>query len=178
MKKLLCVLMVVAMLAAAATTAFAATIEVAGDTSVDVKAKYDGNAPADVYNVDVTWGAMQFDYTAAGQKWDAVKHKWVADDEEPAEWTVNNESNTITLTNHSSKAVNATFAFAPIQGYTLSGSFTYNTAALTNALELVKPTADAAATPYVVTFMPSGDLVNTHSAAEYAKIGSITITLG
>jgi len=180
MKKSLCVLMVVAMMATISTTAFAATVESAtGSDSADVKAKYNSTTPADVYSVDVTWGAMEFDYNAGGQKWDTESHKWVADEEAPAGWEVKNSSNTITLANHSSKAVNATFAFAANTEYTdLNGNFTYNNAALTAALELELPQADTAAKEYVVSFTLNGSIPATHSATTYAKIGSITVTLG
>lgn len=180
MKKLLCFLMVVAMLATVSTTAFAATVETAnGSDSADVKAKYNSTTPADVYSVDVTWGAMEFDYNAGGQKWDTENHKWVDDEAAPAGWEVKNSSNTITLANHSSKAVDATFAFAANAEYTdLGGSFTYNNAALNAALELELPQADTAAKNYVVSFNPNGSIPATHSATTYAKIGTITITLG
>lgn len=180
MKKIFAILLVVVMTATLSVTAFAETISTNnGSSSADVKAKYNATTPADVYSVDVTWGAMEFDYNAAGQKWDTVSHKFVDDTDAPATWTANNNSNTITLANHSSKAVNATFAFNADTGYTaISGSFTYNSAALTSALALEKPTADTAAKQYVVSFMPSGILSSNHSATSYAKIGSITVTLG
>lgn len=179
MKKLFCFLMVVAMLATVSATAFAATVETAnGSDSADVKAKYNSTTPAAVYSVDVTWGAMEFDYNAGGQKWDTENHKWVADEAAPAGWEVKNSSNTITLANHSSKAVDATFEFVANAEYTdLGGSFTYNNAALNAALELELPHADTAAKNYVVSFNPNGSIPATHSATAYAKIGTITITL-
>lgn len=180
MKKILCFIMTVAMLATVSMTALAATIDTStGSSSAEVKAKYNSTTPADVYSVDVTWGAMEFDYNAGGQKWDTNNHKWVADEAAPAGWAVKNSSNTITLANHSSKAVNASFAFAANTEYTdLDGSFAYNNAALTSALELELPQADTAAKEYVVSFTPNGSIPATHSADTYAKIGSITITLG
>ncbi len=180
MKKLFCFLMVVAMLATISTTALAATVDtVNGSDSADVKAKYNSTTPADVYSVDVTWGAMEFDYNAGGQKWDTENHKWVADEAAPAGWEVKNSSNAITLANHSSKAVDATFAFVTNAEYTeLGGSFTYNNAVLNAALELELPQADTAARNYVVSFNPNGSIPATHSATTYAKIGTITITLG
>lgn len=180
MKKILCAILAVAMMASVSMTAFAATIDTStGSDSADVKAKYNSTTPADVYSVDVTWGAMEFDYNAGGQKWDTVNHKWVADDTAPAGWEVKDSSNTIKLANHSSKAVDATFAFAANTEYTdLNGSFTYNNAALTAALELELPQADTAAKEYIVSFTPDGSIPATHSATTYAKIGTITITLG
>lgn len=180
MKKLLCVIMTFAMLAAFSVTAFAATIETStGSSSADVKVKYNSASASDVYSVDVTWGAMEFDYNAGGQKWNTESHKWEADETAPAGWEVKNASNTIKLANHSSKAVNATFAFDANSEYTdLDGRFTYNSATLDAALVLELPQADTAAKEYVITFNPEGNIPATHSATAYAKIGAITVTLG
>ena len=180
MKKTIAILLAVMLMMALSTTAFAATIESGtGSSSADVKAKYNGSTPADVYSVDITWGAMEFDYNAAGQKWDTTSHKYVADDQAPAAWAVHNSSNTINLANNSSKAVAATFAFNADGSYSgITGEFTYNAEKLTTALTLEKPTADQTAKSYVVSFMPSGALAATHSSSAYAKIGSITVTLG
>lgn len=180
MKKVLALVIALALCAVLPITAFAETISTAnGTSSTDVKAKYNSTTPADTYCVDITWGAMEFDYNAGGQKWDTENHKWIADPDAPAGWEVKDASNTITLENHSSKAVNATFSFTAEATYTdLGGAFTYNNTALTTALELEKPTADTAAKVYTVTFTPNGDIPDTHSATTYAKIGSITVTLG
>lgn len=179
MKKLLGFLMVASILATISTNAFAATVEEASDTdAADVKAKYNSVTLVDVYSVDVTWGAMEFDYNEAGQKWDSENHKWVADETTPASWEVKNSSNTITLVNHSSKAVDATFAFVANADYTdLGGGFTYSNATLDTALELELPQADTAAKNYVVAFNPNGSIPATHSATTYTKIGTIIITL-
>ncbi len=180
MKKIIALIIAVAMLSICSITAFAETISTSnGSADVDVKAKYNSTVPADTYCVDITWGAMEFDYNAGGQKWDTTAHKWVADPAAPAGWEVKDNSNTITLENHSSKAVNATFAFAAEATYTdLAGAFTYNNAALSTALALEKPAADTDAKVYTVTFNPSGDIPDTHSDSAYAKIGTITVTLG
>lgn len=180
MKKILCAILVVVMMATVSTTAFAATIETAtGSDSADVKGKYVNAVREDVYSVDVTWGAMEFDYYEGGQKWNTESHKWEADPEDPAGWTVNNNSNTITLANNSSKAVDATFAFTAKEGYiALAGAFTYNDVALTSALELELPAEDTAAKEYVVTFMPNGEIPEVHGTTAYAKMGAITVTLG
>lgn len=161
------------------TAAMATTIDTAtGADSAEVKAKYNSTIPADVYSVDVTWGAMEFDYNAGGQKWDTENHKWVSDENAPAGWSVKNASNTVKIANHSSKAVNAKFDFsANIEYEELSGSFTYDNAPLTSVLNLELPKADTAAKEYVVSFTPSGDIPATHSATTYAKVGAITITL-
>lgn len=180
MKKLLCVLMVIAVFATTSITAFADTLTTSnGSASADVKAKYNSTVPADVYSVDVTWGAMEFDYNAGGQKWNTTSHKWEADASAPAGWEVKDASNTITLANHSSKAVNADFQFTANEAYTdLSGVFMYDNAALDGPLAMELPQADTPAKEYVVSFNPSGSIPATHSATAYEKMGSITVTLG
>ena len=179
MKKVLCVLMAAGVIATSSVTAFAATISSAtGTDSADVKGKYVTRTQTDIYSVNVTWGAMEFDYYEGGQKWNTTTHKWEGDTEDAAGWTVNNESNTITLANNSSVAVNASFAFAANTEYTdLTGAFTYDNAALTSALNLELPQEDTAAKNYVVSFMPDGSIPNTHSTSTYAKMGTITVTL-
>ena len=171
MKKLLCVIMVVAMIAALATSVFAGTIK-SGDGSVsgDVNAKY--IKAEDVYKVDITWGAMEFDYNATGRVWNTTTHTWDEDPDAPATWTVHSD-NTIKLANHSSAEVEASFEFAAEQGYTeLTGSFS------DDSITLEIPEANKDAKEYSVTFTPAGDIPDTHSATEYAKIGTITVTLG
>lgn len=178
MKKLLCVIMVVAMIATLSTSVFAGTIKTEnGLETSDVKAKYQSVTPSPEYHVDVVWGAMEFEYNASGRLWDEENHKWYDDPANAAEWNPVN-GDTITLANHSSEAVKATFSFEAIDGYSLTGKFTHNSAELTAALELEIPKADTTAKEYVVTFEPVGDLSDTHSADAYAKIGTITVQLG
>lgn len=180
MKKILRAIMLVAMMATVSTTTFAATLNTSnGSSSADVKGKYVNATREDVYSVDVTWGAMEFNYYEGGQKWNTDTHKWEADSQDPAGWTVNNNSNTIVLANNSSKKVNATFSFSANSEYTaLTGQFTYNSAALTSALELELPTADTVAKKYEVKFMPGGVIPASHGTSSYAKMGAITVTLG
>lgn len=177
MKKKLCAFLVAVMMVTVSTTTFAATIETASG-SADVKGKYVNAVRKDVYSVDITWGAMEFDYYEGGQKWNTESHKWEIDSENPAGWTVNNNSNTITLANNSSMAVTATFTFTAKEGYSaLAGVFTYNNATLASALELELPSENTAAKKYVVTFMPNGELPKAHGATAYTKMGAITVTL-
>ena len=180
MKKTFAILLAVALMVTLSITAFAENINTStGSSSADVKAKYNASTPADAYSVDITWGAMEFDYNAGGQKWDADAHKYVADETAPAAWAVHNSSNTISLENNSSKAIDASFAFNADSSYSsITGEFTYNAQKLTSALTLAKPAEDTDAVQYVVSFMPSGALASTHSTSSYAKIGSITVTLG
>ena len=131
-----------------------------------------------VYALSITWGAMNFDFYEMSAYWDTTNHKWVQMDGSKAGWYVVDDSNKITLANHSSEAVNVTFIFTANAEYTeLAGEFTYDGNVLSAALELEKPAEDTAAKEYVVTFMPTGIIPDTHSNVNYAKIGSITIDI-
>lgn len=173
MKKLLCVIMVVAMIATLSTSVFAGTISSKdGSDTSDVNAKYVKEDRVDVYKIEVTWGAMEFDYNASGRQWNTTTHTWDIDPEAPATWTVKSD-NTIKLANHSSAEVEAAFSFAANTAYTdLSGTFSEET------LTLEIPEAGKDAKVYSVTFTPSGSIPDTHSADAYAKIGTITVQLG
>lgn len=179
MKKIICCILIVLLFTAAVSvSAFADSVDMLGDPSANVKAKYQGITPDDVYSVDITWGAMEFDFTSAGEKWDAEAHKWVADETKPAVWSAKDNSNIVTLKNHSSQPMNAHFVFSANEDYTnLSGSFLYDNSILTSALELELPHADTEAKPYIVAFNPSGTIPATHSSTTYSKMGTISISL-
>ena len=122
MKKTISVLLALVLILAMSTTAFAATIESnPGSQDIDVSAKYVDSVSAPTkYSVDVTWGAMEFTYTASTQ---------------PA-WTAS--GNTITVTNHSNTDITASFAFSALTAYnTVTGSF--------SSTSLMLPTAEGKA---------------------------------
>lgn len=179
MKKIIGGLVTLATVATMTMTAFAGTISTnnGSDTS-DVKGKFRTAQKTQVYSVDVSWGAMEFEYYEGGQQWNKTSHKWEADPADPAGWTVNNNSNTVTLANNSSVGVKASFAFTPNSGYTnLAGKFTYDNADLTAPLDLELPVENKEAKKYTVNFLPQGSIPNTHSQSTYAKMGTITVKL-
>ena len=178
-KRIIALLLGVAMLLPTPMAASAATINSTGGTNTaDVKGKYITSELKEVYSVDVSWGAMEFDYYEGGKKWNSQTHKWEADAENAAGWTVNKNSNQITLENNSSKMVKALFTFAPEQAYKeLSGKFSTLDNADLKFLDLKMPEADKPADKYIVEFMPSGKIPKTHSTNAYAKIGTVTVTL-
>ncbi|MDO5558345.1 MAG: ubiquitin-like protein [Oscillospiraceae bacterium] len=137
-----------------------------------VYAAYSTGTHSPTYSIDLTWGAMQFDYEAH-EAWNASSHKWEAGS---PEWTVKDNSNTITAINNSSLAVDAAFAFTNKDGYsTVSGSFTSDSLAFSeNKLSLPVADEDTAASEYVVTFTPSGSLPP--SVKGYTSVGTVTIT--
>lgn len=70
-----------------------------------------------VYKVDISWGAMKFEFNNQAGKWDTTQHKYVVEENQAgAEWTVNDYidtiNNKITVVNHSNWAVDTTFTYA------------------------------------------------------------------
>lgn len=97
---------------------------VPSETTIDVKAKYEGTTDKPtVYSVDVEWGSMEFIYQAPGSsKWIPAKHDYERVTDENSGWS--SQGNTITVTNHSNAAVAANLSFQSGQGYTdITGSF-------------------------------------------------------
>ncbi len=149
------------------------------DETGDVDVKYINGEQPELISVDITWGAMEFDYHDQNKVWDTTNHVYVADNTSTPTWSVHNNSNSIVLKNHSSKAVNATFTFTPDNGYsTVSGEFKQGSSVLSGALNLEKPTENVTTVKdYNVTFMPSGTVKSTHDSTSYSKVGSLTITI-
>lgn len=69
-----------------------------------------------VYKVDISWGAMKFEFNNQAGKWDTEQHKYVADGGVEQEWTedgfIDGTNNLITVVNHSNGAVDASFTYA------------------------------------------------------------------
>jgi hypothetical protein len=172
MKKLTALLLAVMFVMTMSTTAFAAggTIDTAGGSqTIDVSAKYtDNTSTQTVYNVDLTWEAMSFTYTAAGTKtWNPNTHSYT--DSTTGSWS---NGKTITVTNHSNATVTADFAYLASTNFTAATSnFTATTLSLATAENTTLATAPTAST----TFSLGGTLPSTQTAS--VKIGTITVTL-
>lgn len=141
-----------------------------GSKSIDVKAKYAGGTTTpEVYSVDVTWGKMEFTYSASGTRdWNPATHKY--DDNTTASWTA--DGNDVTVVNHSNMDVKVNFAYAAAEGYN----------DVTGRFSVAADTLDAG----VVGNVDGADSVNTKltlsgtlasSVAEFTKVGSITVSL-
>lgn len=70
-----------------------------------------------VYKIDISWGAMKFEYKNKTKKWDPESHEYVDNDlrDVSGEWLeddyIDGENNKITVVNHSNAQVNASFAY-------------------------------------------------------------------
>lgn len=169
MKKIAALILVIAMLMAMSTTAFAATITT-GDQTIDVEAKYqDNTSSAPVYSVDITWGAMQFTYTESGSMtWNPNDHTYT--DSTTASWSAS--GNTVTVVNHSNANVTASFAFEVLDAYnTVTGKFDVASKTLKAGEVDSYDTADKVTT----TLTLGGSLAETVTG--FTKIGKITVTI-
>lgn len=172
MKKRLTAILVITMMAIP-FNAFAAedTITSQNDSrNIDVHAKYvDGTSSPDVYSVDVTWGAMEFTYSASGVRlWNPSTHQYT--DVPSSSWSAS--GNTVTVTNHSNRNVNTDFTYTKAPGFNdVSGAFSVDTHTLSAGV-----IGDVAGADSVTTILTlSGALAD--SVTSFTKVGSVTVTL-
>lgn len=175
MKKIITTALAITMMAALSTTAFAASgsgtvTSQPGSQDIDVQAKYvDQSFTVDTYSVDVSWGAMEFDYNVEGDlTWNPETHAF--DDNTTARWTEN--GNDITVTNHSSSvvAVNMNFT-AEAEHSTVTGIFSEPQFTLDSAVG--KPVNEAASQTTTLTL--DGPLAETMTTL--GKVGLVTVTI-
>ena len=200
MKKLTTIVLALVMALSLCSTAFATlnnsetfTSGVAGvadtfdkangsDQVIDVTGSYSGT-PTETYSVDVKWDAMEFVYTANDQtQWDPENHTYVltTGGEDTAAWSANG-GDTVTVTNHSNKAVNVAFRFDKESGVngTYTGSFTYTDSknAVDNGtvkLDAGVENAYAAADKVVAKLTLDGTLA---AGTTTTKLGTITVRI-
>ena len=181
MKKIISMLIATVMLLSVMSlSAFAATITPDGDGSHEVYAKYVEGTKTDAYKVGLSWGSMNFVYSASTEEWDVDTCTWKTVN--AGSWAAADDTaNKITITNYSSRAIEAgmTFAATASTGVT-GGTFTWGDQTGENTIRVAVESAadmDGAVTE-TVTFMPAGDLVKTDSNTEaFESVGKITITL-
>ena len=142
---------------------------------IDVTGKYIGDqSMLEVYSVDVKWGEMSFTYNQGDSSvWDPKTHTY--DTSATKGW--NARGNTVTVTNHSSKAVDVEFLFEKNPDIdsaesTFTGSFDVTSTNLSTAVG-----TDVDNAPQVVATLnfDEGTL-----AADYTngvKLGTVTVKL-
>ena len=130
-----------------------------------------GTTADEKISVDLVWEAMDFSYTAASQgTWNPVTHTYEGATE--GGWSDN--TRTITVTNHSNVAVNATLAFtAAVDG--VVGAFTEASGTendnILNLATAVGTTVENAPTA-TANFGISGTAIDANQ-----KLGTITVTI-
>lgn len=180
MKKLLAIICSILVVLAVGTTAFAASpIEALnGSDSASVKGVYRAGTSADeVYNIEITWGSLEFTYTGADKgAWDPASHAYSGGN--AGGWSCDTNADKITVANHSNAAVNATFQYNGKTGYTgITGTFK-ETSGTANDGILVLPTAVGTAVNNApsadVKLVLSGEL---NKGVTNQAIGTVVITL-
>lgn len=167
MRKLFAISLALVMVLALSVTCFAARITtVPGTESAEVKVSYtDGAAAPATYAVDVAWESLEFTYVQSAQEWDATNHVEV--DAGESKWT--DADATITITNHSNRAVKATVAY---EAGTASGTASF---ALTGGEEAtLAAAAGAAVATKTATLTASGIPAEN---AQNVVVGTVTVTI-
>ena len=121
MKKILSLILALALVMSLGITAFAAEDSTTEDKTIIVMGTYTaGQSSVTQVSVDITWDAMTFTYTGASEgTWNPETHEF--DGASKAGWS--EETATITVENHSNAAVQATLSFeAEVDG--IEGTFT------------------------------------------------------
>ena len=118
MKRIITILMALAMVMSLSVTAFAS--ELGG--SKDVTAKYEQNeSEQPIYNVDLNWGDLTFTYTETTTKvWNPDTHTY--DTTTTGSW--DKTETTITVTNHSNVSVAVSMSVTPVDGTGVNVSLT------------------------------------------------------
>lgn len=143
MKKVISIMMSVLIISAMCISAYAVSpiTSKGGTDSATVSGLYKSGSSADtVYDIDITWGSLEFTYTGAGKgTWNPGTHTYSGG--AAATWSCDTEADKITVVNHSNAAVNATLSYAAKTGYTaITGSFTESSGTANDGV-LALPTA-------------------------------------
>ena len=183
MKKIISVLLAVALIAAMSVTVFAhdsadntfTSLPCTDSSDVNVKiATQTGTTVATVYHVDVTWDSLDFTYTynkSEKNSWNPENHTFSEDgSEDTNNW--DKTSAKVTVTNHSNAAVNVAAAYSANQESAAKG-----VTAKIDKSEVALATA--VGTP--VSAAPSGEFTVTISGIPNAtgdfKVGTLTLTI-
>ena len=148
--------------------------------SHDVKVNYvEGEKATPIYSVDITWGSMEFTYTAASEgTWNPEAHRF--DNVVSGQWSHANDANKITVTNHSNTSITAEFSFNPNSSFSgLSSNFVNDSNNTLTDNELTLNSAvgsNTNAAPSASAYLElSGDITST--LPENTTCGTVTVTI-
>ncbi|MDO4516636.1 MAG: hypothetical protein Q4C76_05840 [Bacillota bacterium] len=180
MKKLLIVCMSVVLMLSLSVTVWAAASYSYGvgldSKEIPVTAKYVAASEADVvYSVDISWGSMEFTYTAGKAVWNPVNHTYDTSNTSTAVWACENDANKITVINHSNADVSCDLTYDKeidsVTGVFDSNSYSFPSAS--NQSYLGNQNAEALKFNAYLTL--SGTLDSTTTTA--TQVGTIIVTI-
>ena len=115
MKKLVTLVLAVALVLAMATTAFAATVPTSEEQAVSATINHgEANTTNKVYSVNIAWTDVAFSYNAGGYDWNTDTLEY----DIPVAGSWNDTTGTVTVTNRSDVAIDATIEFETEEGVT------------------------------------------------------------
>ena len=146
----------------------------------DVNVTYVPGVPsANIYSVDITWGSMEFTYTAASEgTGNPSTHKF--DNKVASSWSCEENANKITVTNHSNTAITAALSFSPVDSFSkLTSSFkdTSDNALTDSSLRIESAVgSNTNNAPSASAYLElSGDI--DEPLTEKTKCGTVTVTI-
>ena len=153
------------------------------DTDQDIKVYYyAGSKASEVVSVDIAWGAMEFSYYDEVEgTWNPSTHQF--DNSSPARWEILNNSNYVTITNHSNKDITATLALYMNPGYS-SVTAQFDTTTLTIPTAVGTASNNSPSSTAYLTLSGELDIesldqtaVNAVSAQGHHVVGTIIVTI-
>ena len=172
MKKIIAIILALALVMSLSITAFAADLNEGaktGDVTVNYTKGKDGGT---IYRVDVIWGSMEFSYTSEAKGvWNPETHKY--DEAAPAKWECAKDANKIAVTNHSNTKVTVSLTYNQAESYSdVKGTFDVPSLTLESAEGTTFEKAPAASAFLTL----SGDL-DEGVEKTTVTVGTITVTL-
>lgn len=167
MKRIITLLMVLAMVTSMSVTAFASDL----GGSKDVTAKYEQTEDEKpVYNVDLNWGDLTFTYTETVEKeWNPDTHTYTST-VTGGSWD-KAESN-ITVTNHSNVAVTVSMTLTPVENTGVTAALTGGNATLSAGTVGNVDGADSVTGTVKISGKPASSIDENG-----IKVASITVTI-